>query len=223
MLKLYGYKFSQPVRSTMLLLEANKIPYSFEVCDRFKGDNLKPDFLKISPTGLVPAIVDTDGYSLSECSAVMTYIAESRKLTQWYSDSNLKNRGDIQFWMSWHHNNSRISTTQLVRAKLFSKLPGSEEKFKEGTKNLIKSAKFMESALSTRKFLAGGDHASLADLIIVTEFDQQLPEGFNLFEVKDYPHISRWIGDVSEAVGVDVYDKIFSPVKEAAAKLKLQR
>ena len=42
------------------LLEALKMPYEVHSVNLGKGDQHKPDFIKISPNGRIPAIVDTD-------------------------------------------------------------------------------------------------------------------------------------------------------------------
>ena len=225
MLRLYGFKFSQPTRSVMLLLEKNKIPYSFEVCDVFKGDNRKPAYLKIAPTGLVPAIQEDDGFTLSEVSAIMTYLAESRGLNEWFGKKeDFKARGRVNFWLSWHHFNSRTSTRDILTSALFPKLPTSEGKFKAGQGTMKKAMKFMDNSLSSSSFLASNtSHPSIADLIILPEVDQLLPEAFNLFDYDEFPHVLRWVKDMNSFLGEEVYGNNFNPVKEAAKSRQLKR
>ena len=48
-----------------IMLEECSIPYSVIPVDLGKGDQFKPDFLKISPNNRMPAIVDHEGPIMS--------------------------------------------------------------------------------------------------------------------------------------------------------------
>ena len=91
MLKFYYEPFSQPSRAVWMLLEATGVPYtpcyvdlvagmyvhlSFYKISLCIGDNLKDDFLKVSPTGKVPAIND-DGFCLIERSDLAQFLLHS--------------------------------------------------------------------------------------------------------------------------------------------------
>ena len=53
------------------------MPYEFHSVNLGEGDQKKPDFLKISPNGRIPAIVDTDNdLSIFESGAIMLYLAD---------------------------------------------------------------------------------------------------------------------------------------------------
>ena len=58
-------------------LEALEMPYEFHSVNLAEGDQKKPDFLKISPNGRIPAIIDTDNdLSIFESGAIMLYLAD---------------------------------------------------------------------------------------------------------------------------------------------------
>jgi len=76
MIKLYtaptpnGYKIS-------CLLEALQMDYEAILVNLSEGEQFKPDFLKISPNGRIPAIVDTENdLSIFESGAIMIYLAD---------------------------------------------------------------------------------------------------------------------------------------------------
>ena len=76
------------------MLEAIEMPYVVHSVNLGEGDQRKPDFLKISPNGRIPAIVDTDNNDLSifESGAIMLYLAEkSGKLIP----SDIKGRAKV--------------------------------------------------------------------------------------------------------------------------------
>ena len=76
MIKLYtaptpnGHKIS-------CLLEALQMDYEAILINLSEGEQFKPDFLKISPNGRIPAIVDTENdLSIFESGAIMIYLAD---------------------------------------------------------------------------------------------------------------------------------------------------
>ena len=76
MIKLYtaptpnGHKIS-------CLLEALQMDYEAILVNLSEGEQFKPDFLKISPNGRIPAIMDTENdLSIFESGAIMIYLAD---------------------------------------------------------------------------------------------------------------------------------------------------
>lgn len=59
-------------------LEALEMPYEAHSVNLMSGEQHKPEFLKISPNGRIPAIVDAgnDNLSIFESGAIMLYLAE---------------------------------------------------------------------------------------------------------------------------------------------------
>ena len=80
------------------LLEALEMPYEAHAINLAEGEQFKSDFLKISPNGRIPAIVDTDNDDLSifESGAIMLYLAEKAgKLIP----SDVKERAKVVEWL----------------------------------------------------------------------------------------------------------------------------
>jgi len=69
-------------KKVVILLEELGVPYTFKPINIGRGDQLTSAFLKISPNGRMPAIVDDepmgcgDPISIFESGAIMTYLAE---------------------------------------------------------------------------------------------------------------------------------------------------
>ena len=212
-LKLFGFGMSQPTRSVRLLLEFANIPYDFEIVDTFKGDHRKALFRKEFPNGLVP-VIDNGGEKVEETANILSYLCNTYKLDQYYPVDNY-NRSKVDFWLHWHHTNARISTRFLLIPKLYPKMPDAEGTFKKGQKQIAKSLKFIDTALSSRPFLADFDNQenlTIADLLVVSEFDQHLKSGFDLVDFTSYPNVSRWMNDIQS---IDGYEKVYAPVTEA--------
>ena len=64
-------------RKVSILLEELGIDYTTHAIDITNDDQLAPDFIAISPSNKIPAIVDQDnGQTLMESGAIMIYLAE---------------------------------------------------------------------------------------------------------------------------------------------------
>ena len=81
MIDLYYWPTPNGKKITIQLEEAG-IPYNIKAINIGRGDQLTPDFLKISPNGRMPAIVDHEPMgggapiTIFESGAIMVYLAE---------------------------------------------------------------------------------------------------------------------------------------------------
>src|SRR5688572_14011336 len=91
-----GYKIA-------IALEEMELSYSVHCVDIGKGEQFKPEFLKISPNNKIPAIVDPDGpggapLSIFESGAILQYLG--RKSGRFYP-SDERARADVEQWLFW--------------------------------------------------------------------------------------------------------------------------
>jgi GST-like protein len=76
------YAFDTPNgRKISVALEEMGLPYEVHVVDIMKGEQFKPEFLKISPNNKIPAIVDPEGpagkpISVFESGAILIYLGK---------------------------------------------------------------------------------------------------------------------------------------------------
>ena len=224
---------SQPTRSVRLLLAMNQIPYDFEIVDAIKGDNRKMDFKSQFPNGLVP-VIDDSGHKVEESANILTYLCNKNGLDQFYPIHPYA-RSKVDFWLHWHHSNARSSTRMLLHPKLFPKLPDAENRFIAGQKQLSKVLTFMDSQLDSRPFLADmsnctnltmpsgevqvltEEQCTIADLMVITEFDQHLPGAFDLIDYSPYKNVQRWMKDLAD---MPAYQEVYSPLPEMIQKYK---
>lgn len=213
-IKIYGFPLSQPFRSVILLCKSANIEYEMVLVDALKGQNLKPEFKKIHPAGLLPAIEEDGLGVLGECSAILVYLAETRQLTQWYP-SDPVTRAKINSWMSWNHANTRLCTSGLLRNKLFPpRTGGGDDLVAAALKTIKGSLTFMDKQLQVTKYLVQGDHPTIADLVLLTEVDTQSKDGFDFIDFTPYPNVVRWMGDMRTAL--PSYGTVFEPVNQLA-------
>ena len=85
-----GHKFS-------CTLEALNLDYQAHLVNLSEGEQKKPDFLKISPNGRIPAIIDTsNNLSVFESGAIMIYLAD--KANKLISQDPIK-RSKVTEWL----------------------------------------------------------------------------------------------------------------------------
>src|SRR5580693_9735418 len=91
-------------KKTVILLEELGLPYTIKTINIGRGDQLAPDFLRISPNDRMPAIVDDEPMgggaplSIFESGAIMMYIAE--KAGKFWPQETHK-KYEVAQWVLW--------------------------------------------------------------------------------------------------------------------------
>jgi glutathione S-transferase len=142
------------------MLEAIEMPYEIHSVNLGEGDQRKPDFLKISPNGRIPAIVDTDNDDLSifESGAIMLYLAEkSGKLIP----SDIKGRAKVIEWLMFQMGGIG---PMMGQANVFSryfpeKIQPAIDRYQNESRRLFE---VLDMQLSKNEWLAG--EYSIADI-----------------------------------------------------------
>ncbi|GMH34404.1 hypothetical protein BSKO_02238 [Bryopsis sp. KO-2023] len=175
-----------------ITLEELGVPYEVRSVDLSKGEQKEAWFLKISPNGKIPAIVDHwhDDVAIFDSGALMLYLVEQ------YGEGNLmpelmprepKERSEVLSWLMFHL--SDMGPTQGEAAYYVR----TEESNPMAQRRLLKETKQMYSvldkALKGKKFLAGG-RFSLADIAHFCWVAFHFHVGISL---DDFPNIKEWV------------------------------
>jgi GST-like protein len=168
-------------RKVSIALEELGLPYQVHAVDIGKGDQRDPDFLRISPNGKIPAIVDTsNGRHLMESGAILLYLAEREgrflgddrwTTVEWLM---LQMAGVGPMLGQVHH---------FLRPNPGA-APDAEARYSAEARRLYG---VLDSRLREYEFLAGS--YSIADMATwpwISRYDWQ---GMDL---ADYPHLRRW-------------------------------
>ena len=142
------------------LLEALEMPYKVHAINLAEGDQLKSDFLKISPNGRIPAIVDTDNNDLSifESGAIMLYLAEKAgKLIP----SDINGRAKVVEWLMFQMGGIGPMMGQAnVFFRYFpEKIQPAIDRYQNESRRLFE---VLDKQLSTNEWIAG--EYSIADI-----------------------------------------------------------
>lgn len=145
-----------------IMLEECRIPYNVIPINLGKGDQFKPEFLKISPNNRMPAIVDHETeISVFESGAILMYLGE--KYGQFFPQDP-KDRIKVLEWLFWQVGGLGPMAGQVSHFVNYApNFPGdhsySELRYKNEYDRLLG---IMDSVLSKREFLAG--EYSIADM-----------------------------------------------------------
>jgi GST-like protein len=142
------------------MLEAIEMTYEIHTVNLGEGDQRKPEFLKISPNGRIPAIVDTDNDDLSifESGAIMLYLAEkSGKLIP----SDIRGRAKVIEWLMFQMGGIG---PMMGQANVFSryfpeKIQPAIDRYQNESRRLFE---VLDMQLSKNEWLAG--EYSIADI-----------------------------------------------------------
>ncbi|HLG82289.1 MAG TPA: glutathione S-transferase N-terminal domain-containing protein [Bradyrhizobium sp.] len=116
MLKFYFNGAPNP-NKVALFLEESGLPFEAVPVDTRKGDQFKPEFLKVNPNGKVPAI-DDDGVFVFDSNAILLYLAE--KTGKFLPPSSATNRAQLLSWLMFIATGLGPYSGQAVHFKHFA-------------------------------------------------------------------------------------------------------
>jgi len=172
-----------------------EIGYEYEVSsvDLGKDEQFKPGFLKISPFGKIPAIIDHENNeSIFESGAILTYLAEKSGML-----FNKKDRLVINQWLM-----AQVGTVgpMFGQHHVFHHFNPGKSEF--GEERYLSIAKRIYGELDTRlkvsKYLAGDDY-TIAD---IATWPWLARHEWHDIGLKNYQNLSRWYQEISEREAV---------------------
>jgi len=179
------YTWSTPNgRKVSIMLEECALPYTAHAIDIGKGDQFKPEFLKISPNNRIPAIIDRDtGRSLFESGAILMYLAE--KTGKFWPTEPEAHWLAVQ-WLMWQMGGVGPMFGQVHHFVKYNKgkAPYAEERYLKEAHRLYG---VLDKQLAAHDYVAG-DY-SIADMAIwpwVSRYEWQT------VDLNKYPNVTRW-------------------------------
>jgi GST-like protein len=188
-----------------IYLEETGLAYKIIPVNISKGDQLKPEFLAISPNNRIPAIVDREPaeggapVAVFESGAILQYLAEK---TGKLMPSNLRGRYEVIQWLSWQMGGLGPMAGQNHHFSQYApeKIPYAIDRYVKETNRLYG---VLNKRLADRAFIAG-DY-SIADIAAYPWIVPHQRQGQSL---EDFPHLKRWFEAIrSRPATVRAYDK----------------
>ena len=186
-------------RKITVALEEMGVPYTIRIVDIGNGEQFDPGFLKISPNGKIPAIVDTEGpagrpVSVFESGAILIYLGEK---TGKFWPRELEARIPVLEWLMFQHGHFGPIPGQVHH---FAAIENEQdrryglERYSKETRRLYA---VMDGRLADREYFA--DAPSIADFAILGWAWRHPRHNVDL---ADYPNVRRWYETMMARAGV---------------------
>lgn len=190
MLKLFFHPSPNPLK-VALFLEESQVPYEIVVVDTRKGDQHKPEFLKINPNAKTPAILDGD-VAVFDSNAILMYLAE--KYRQFLPPATPENKAKLLSWLMFVATGIGPYCGQAVHFKHFAPEP-KEYAVNRYDFEAWRHWKIINEHLANRQYMVGNTY-TIADMS-VWGWARVVPFvlGANAFE--QLPHVKRLLDEIN--------------------------
>jgi GST-like protein len=196
-----------------IMLEECALPYRIVEVNILRGEQFKPEFLRISPNNRIPAIVDQDAeggpLSVFESGAILQYLAEKSGR---FLPREPHRRFDVLQWLYWQVGGLGPMAGQAHHFRAFApeKIPYGIKRYTDECNRLYG---VLDRRLADREFVAG--EYSIADMacwpwIVFHDRQGQALETF--------PNVKRWFDAVRDRPAVRrAYDRGYERMADSEA------
>jgi GST-like protein len=189
MIDLYTAATPNGFKATIALEELG-LPYTVHVVDLRQGQQLRPEFLRISPNNKIPAIVDRAAGDLAvfESGAILTYLAEK-------AERLLPKAGPARYttlqWVFFQVGHVGPALGQLHHFGHYAveKLPYAIQRFTNEARRVYG---VVDRRLAETPYLGGSEY-TIADIANLPWLLGHARHGIDL---ADFPHFARWMGEL---------------------------
>lgn len=174
---------SAPCRAVALAAAAVGVEMNFKHVDVMKGDQLKPEYVKMNPQHTVPTI-DDNGFYLWESRAIMVYLVEQYSNDDTLYPKDPKQRAIVNQRLYFDACTFYPAFSDYFYPMIFAKAMVYGEK----NEKIDEALSLLELFLKGEKYVAG-KNMTIADLsVVVTVSLLEVLE----YELSEYKNISRW-------------------------------
>ena len=172
-----------------ILLEELGVPYDVKYVNIGKGDQFKPEFLKIAPNNRMPAIVDPEGpdgkpISVFESGAILMYLGQ--KFGQFYP-TDWRKRVAVDEWLMWQMGGFGPMLGQNHHFGVYApeKIPYAIKRYVDEANRLYG---VLDRRLEGRDFVA--DEYSIADMAMI---GWALGHERQQVDINEFKNVDAWI------------------------------
>lgn len=185
-----------------IALEEMQLPYTPTTIDIMKGDQFKPEFIKINPNSKIPAIVDPNGpdgkpISIMESGAILIYLAQ--KSGKFYpQDARLQS--EVLQWLFFQVSGVGPMFGQFGHFFKYAKDKCDHtyptERYATETKRILK---VLNTHLENKNFLVGQQY-TIADMATVPWVNclSQFYKADEKLSLNEFSNVNRWVKNILE-------------------------
>ena len=195
------YALTSPnVQKIFIMLEETALPYTIVPVDVWKGDQFKPEFLKVNPNGKIPVIVDREGpggrpYTVIESGAILLYLAEK---TGRFLPSDTAKKYDVLQWLMIQLTGVGPMFGQFTHFKMFAPKDGNVYSMSRYQTEVRRLYGLLEKRLGEAPYLGGADY-SIADIATFPWTRNHDAQGVTW---DGHPNLARWFNMIAERPAV---------------------
>jgi len=176
-----------------IMLEETGLDYRIHPVDLGENEQFEPEFLAISPSGKIPAIIDDDGpggerLPIFESGAILLYLAEKSGL---FLPPDPSGRWEAISWLMFQMGGigPMLGQAGYFLNKAPEPVPAAIERYTCETERLYD---VVDRRLAEVEFLAG--EYSIADIACFPWLRVHERLGT---DVEDYPNVARWLATIN--------------------------
>jgi glutathione S-transferase len=207
---------SQKVRYTMAEKGLDFVEHKMKL---FKNEQLRPEYLKLNPNGVVPTLVH-DGKPIIDSSVIMEYLDDVHPESS-LTPKDPAERAAMRAWMRFfeevptvavrfpsynaafarhfeemsEQDFQALAATKPLRDKFLGEMKKekgfSVERMKEAEQSIRKTAARMETSLATQPYLVG-DSVTLADICVLPALIRMEDLGYD-YLWSEFPGVVAWL------------------------------
>jgi GST-like protein len=202
-----------------IALEELGLPYQIKPVNIGKGDQFKPDFLRISPNNRIPAIVDHaplgggEPIAIFESGAILLYLAEK---TGRLLPAETRGKFEVLQWLFWQVGGLGPMAGQNHHFVQYAaeQIPYAIDRYVRETARLYR---VLDTRLADRPYLA--IDYSIADIAC---YPWTVPHERQRQNLDDFPNLKRWFATIAQRPAVErayaVAAQVLSQPMDDAAK-----
>ena len=192
-MQLYFDPLTTSSRPVTFLLHDQGVPFVETTVNLHLGEHLRPEYLKLSPLGQVP-LLDDDGFVLSECNAILKYVALKHRLPVY--PAGLAAQARVDEMLSWFTTDFRTFHCAFgVYPRMLPALAHLDPATRAdlaalAAKGSQRYLTALDGKLADGRPFVCGDDLSIADY---AGLSQVTVAEFIDFDFRPYPNVALWI------------------------------
>jgi glutathione S-transferase/GST-like protein len=173
-----------------IALEELGLPYTVHVIDLARLEQRRPEFLKLSPNGRIPAIVDRelDDFAIFESGAILIYLAEK---TGRLMPADVKGRSRVIQWLMFQMGGigPMMGQANVFFRYLPEKIQLAIDRYQAEVRRLFG---VLDARLAEQEYLA--DDYSIAD---IANWAWVRTHKWSGVQIDEFIHLKRWVDELA--------------------------
>lgn len=158
----------------------------FETREIEREELRSPAYLRLNPSGVVPTLVDDDGWVLTENAAILNYLLDRFPESGLGGDGSPRDRATVNRWLAFLNSDVHKSFAPIFGPGRFHPDESEHDALKQRARERIRDQlAILDERLADRDWLA--DHKSPADayLFVILRWARKLDVDLSGFEALD--------------------------------------